>query len=68
MPQTIRLEIDPEDYERVKKQMTDLYELADRASYKIEVVAQGVHWTIYLVLSLGVFVLGTIFGFWLASV
>lgn len=69
MAQTIRLEIDPEDYERVKKQMVDLYELADKASYRIQIAAQqGVHWTAYAVLGLGVFVLGMIFGYWLAGI
>ena len=29
---------------------------------------QGVHWTAYVVLGLGVFVLGTIFGFWLSGI
>ena len=65
----IKLEIDPEQYEKVKQQLTELYELADKASYKIEIAAQqGVHWTAYLVLGLGVFVIGAIFGFWLAGI
>lgn len=66
----IKLEIDPEQYEKVKQQITELYELADKkASYRIEIAAQqGVHWTAYLVLCLGVFTLGAIFGFWLAGI
>lgn len=65
----IKLEIDPEQYEKVKQQLTELYEITDRASFKIAIAAQqGVHWTAYAVLGLGVFVLGTIFGFWLAGI
>lgn len=33
-----------------------------------EAAQQGVHWTAYAVLGLGVFTLGTIFGFWLAGI
>ena len=65
----INLEIDPEQYEKMKQQLTELCEITDRASFKIAIAAQqGVHWTAYAVLGLGVFVLGTIFGFWLAGI
>lgn len=65
----IKLEIDPEQYEKVKQQLTELYELADKVSYKIEIAAQqSVHWTAYAVLGLGVFALGMIFGYWLAGI
>lgn len=65
----INLEIDPEQYEKVKAQLTELYELADRASRKIEIATQdNIHWGIYLVLGLAIFTLGSIFGFWLAGI
>ena len=65
----IKLEIDPEQYEKVKQQLTELYEISNRASFRIAIAAQqSVHWMAYASLGLGVFALGTIFGFWLAGI
>ena len=65
----IKLEIDQEQYEKLKTQLAELNELADRASCKIEIAAQqSARWTAYAVLGLGAFTLGVIFGFWLAGI
>jgi hypothetical protein len=36
MPQTLNIEIDPEDYERVKSQLERLYRIADNTSFRVE--------------------------------
>lgn len=41
MPQSyIKLEIDPADYEKVKQQFRDIYDIADKAALRVQVAAQ----------------------------
>lgn len=47
MPQSyIKLEIDPEDYEKVKQQFRDIYDIADKAALRVQIASQqSVHLT-----------------------
>ncbi len=36
----IKLEIDPADYEKVKQQFRDIYDIADKAALRVQVAAQ----------------------------
>ena len=70
MAQVIKIEVDPEDYERVKRQFMDLYDIADKTNHKFEIVLLrgGVNPFIYFILFLAIFMVGAIFGYWLAGI
>lgn len=67
-----------DDFENLPQWMKELWSLAPNIAKNVEAyinklesqiaAQQSVHWTAYLVLGLGVFALGMIFGFWLAGI
>lgn len=55
-----------DDFENVLQMMTETgFEIKTRS---IEPIQKSVHWVVYLVIGLAVFVAGMNFGFWLAGI